>query len=744
MNNVNNSGSKDPSGTIDKNLGVLINIVEAVHKSNDLNEIYNTALDLVIELEKVDMATIYLVDESKNEAVLQAQRNFPEDYVKNASRIPRGRGITWHVIQTGEILNVEDVHKHPVGPAGKRVGFHGVLGVPIMLDQKAIGVIYFVRYEDEKFTQSEVELLTTIGDQIAIAIARAKQTQELERRNQNLSVLSAITENVHKSVDLENTYESFLKMTEDIDVFDLMVLYLIEGTGQDQVAVLQIQSGFPQEYLDRASRIPRGVGVTWKVIESGEHSYYESMNDEENVVGPAGRALGSRSILSIPLKSASQTIGVIHFMSLEKKSFSKIEMDILFSLGNQIGTAISKAKTFKEASDRALELESLYENLQSAQSQLIQSEKLASLGQLVSSIAHEINNPLTPILGYSQLLISQSSVDPVKQDKFLGVIHESAEKVKRIVENLLSFARTDKPNREYTDINKIVEKAVEFREYQLGVENIEIQRDYDSELPKTMADANQMQQVFTNIILNAYYAMVNGENGSGRLTVSTCSDDEKELKIMISDNGPGIEEEVLKKIFDPFFTTKPLGIGTGLGLSVSYGIVKEHQGEIVVDTELGKGTKFTVILPVIDYSEYMYMQSMTLEEEQLSDMSSNKANIEKVLIVEDEEIITTLIKGILENGGYSVDLASNGEDALAKIDGNNYVFIVCDIKMPQMDGKEFFSRIRVLNEGLASKILFMTGDPSKETLDFIRETGNSYLAKPFKIEEFMEAITDLG
>ena len=739
---MSNSGSKDLKETIDKNLGVLINIVEAVHKSNDLKEIYNTALDLVIELDKVDMIVIYLVDESKNEAVLQAQRNFPEDYVENAGRIPRGRGITWDIIQSGEILNVEDIQKHSIGPAGKRVGYHGVLGVPVKLDRKTIGVIWFARYKDEKFTNSEVELLTTIGDQIAIAIARAKQTQELEKRNQNLSVLSAIAENVHKSVDLKHTYGSFLEMTEGVDIFDLMALYLVEGKGEDQEAVLQIQSGFPEDYIKKASRIPPGVGVTWKVIESGEHSYYESMNDEENVIGPAGRALGSRSILSIPLKSGSQTIGVIHFTSLEKKAFSKIEMDFLFSLGNQIGSAISKAKSFEEANDRARELEGLYENLQSAQSQLIQSEKLASLGQLVSSIAHEINNPLTPILGYSQLLMSQTSVDPVKQDKFLGVINESAEKVKRIVENLLSFARTDKPNREYADVNKIVEKAVEFREYHLGVENIEIQRDYDHKLPKTMVDANQLQQVFTNIILNAYYALANQGNGGGRLKVSTCSEDSK-VKIAISDDGPGIEEEVLKKIFDPFFTTKPPGIGTGLGLSVSYGIVKEHQGDIIVDTELGKGTKFTVILPVLNYSEYMYMRSKTLEEEQLNKMRGDKANTEKVLIVEDEEIITTLIKGILENEGYSVDLASNGEDALTKIDGSRYIFIVCDIKMPHMDGKEFFNRVKVLNNELASRILFITGDPSKDTLDFIQETGNSYLAKPFKIEEFMAAVTDM-
>lgn len=737
---MSNPRSNELTDIIDKNLGVLINIVEAVHKSNDLKEIYNTALDMVIEVEKVDMAIIYLVDEMTNEAVMQAQRNFPEDYIRSAARVPYGKGITWEVIQSGEILNVEDIHKHPIGPAGKRVGYHGVLAVPIMLDQKAIGVIFFVRYEDEKFTSREVELLTTIGNQIAIAIAKVKQTQELEERNLNLSVLSAIAENVHKSVDLKLTFETFLEMSKELDIYDLMVLYLVEGKGDNREAVLQIQSGLPEEFLERASRIPSPVGVTWKVINSGEQIYYENIGDENSDVGPAGKALGPRSILSIPLKSDDQTIGVIHFISLEKKAFNKEELDFLFSLGNQIGTATAKAKTFEEAKQRTQELEGLYENLQSAQSQLIQSEKLASLGQLVSSIAHEINNPLTPILGYSQLLIAQTTVDQEKQEKFLRVINESAEKVKRIVENLLSFARTDKPNREYADLNKVVEKAVEFREYQLGIENIEVRRYFDPELPKTMADSNQLQQVFTNIILNAYHAMANMENGGGRLEVRTGSKDGKTVEITIADDGPGIADEVLNKIFDPFFTTKPPGIGTGLGLSVSYGIVKEHQGDIVVDTQIGKGTKFTVILPVLDYSEYMNMQ---LEEEQLRDMRGNKADLEKVLIVEDEEIITTLIKGILENDGYSVDLASNGEDALAKIDGSRYVFIVCDIKMPQMDGKEFFNRVKTLNGGLASKILFITGDPSKDTLDFIQETGNSYLAKPFKIEEFMTAVTDM-
>ena len=167
------------------NLRVLIKVVEAVHKSSDLKGIYDTALDLVVELEKVDMAAIYIADEGSGAAVLQAHRNFPPEYIKKASVIPYPVGITWRVVNSGQILNIDDINRvKDVGPAGRKAGFHGILGVPILLEGRAIGVIWFARYEEEKFTRSEVELLTTIGNQVAIAIARAKQTSKLEERNE--------------------------------------------------------------------------------------------------------------------------------------------------------------------------------------------------------------------------------------------------------------------------------------------------------------------------------------------------------------------------------------------------------------------------------------------------------------------------------------------------------------------------------------------------------------------------------
>lgn len=722
------------------NLRILIKIAETVHNSSDLNEIYNTALDLVMELEKVDMAAIYLVEEGTNSAVLQAHRNFPPAYIEKASVIPYPAGITWKVINSGRMLNIDDIDKvQEIGPAGRKAGYHGILGVPILYGGKAIGVIWFARYEEERFTSSEVELLTSIGNQIAIAIARAKQTSELEERNENLSVLSAIVEKVYGSADLNLIFETFLDMIGGMKMIDIMCVYLVEGEGDEREAVLRIQRGLPAEYIEKAGRIPYPKGITWEVINKGEPVYFRSLPGEPCPLGPAGKALSPGVVLSLPLKRKGQTIGVVHFTRKKRGEFEKYQLDVLHSLGNQIGTAVSKAKMFEESGQRAKELEWLYRDLKATQDQLIQSEKLASLGQLVSSIAHEINNPLTPILGYAQMLIASPETEEEKRQRFIEVIYSSADKVRKIVENLLSFARKDKPRREYVNINDILKNTVELRQYQLELDNIGVVMDLDADLPRTMADSTQIDQVFTNIIMNACHAISGTGARGGTITIKTRTGTSGDIEAVITDTGPGIPEEIIHRIFDPFFTTKPTGVGTGLGLSVSYGLMKEHSGEILVESEPGKGASFIVRLPVRDYKDYLLV-----EEEDENGTGGEEAVPERkgrrVLVVDDEELVTMLVEGILEGEGFDADFVTNGEEALSLIKKVEYSIIICDIKMPQMNGMEFYRRVKEMNADLAGRMLFMTGDTGPETMEFVNGTGNRLLAKPFKIEEFRDAL----
>ncbi len=583
-----------------EDLNILITFIRAVHKASNLEEIYRVALDSVVELENVDIACIYLVNEIGNEAVMQDHRNFPEGFIQKAGRIPHPKGVTWKVINTREILNVKNAEKDPdVGPAGRDLGFRSMLGIPINLEGKTIGVIWLLSYREHLFTKSEEELLTSIGSQIAIAIARAKQTRELAERNRNLSILSAISQSVHQSIDLDHIYKTILDVTKDLKFIDLVSVYLVEGEGDEREAVLQIHRGYTEEYIIRASRIPYGRGVTWKVIEGGEPVYFPDASDPSTTIGPAGKTLGKRALLCIPVKSGNGTIGMISFSSFEKVSFSEQELDFLLSLGNQIGTAIAKVKIFEEMKQRTQELRILYENIKSAQERLIQSEKLASLGQLVLNIAHEVNNPLTPILGYSRLLLDKPKVDTERRQNAIEVIHKSAERLKKVVENLLSFSQEGKPGREYVNINYLIERAIELRGYDLKLGDIEIIKELSPELPRIVADPNQIQQVFTNIILNAEQAMADTEK-KGQLKVRTRVKEEGVVDISFSDNGPGIPKEILGKVFDPFFTTKPVGKGTGLGLSISYGIIRDHGGDIYALSEDGKGATLIIELPIFE------------------------------------------------------------------------------------------------------------------------------------------------
>jgi two-component system NtrC family sensor kinase len=229
------------------------------------------------------------------------------------------------------------------------------------------------------------------------------------------------------------------------------------------------------------------------------------------------------------------------------------------------------------------------------QLQLLQSEKLSALGELISGVAHELNNPLTGVIGYSQLLAGIDCDERVRRG--LQRVYAEARRCHRVVQNLLVFARKHAPERQYISINEILENTLELQAYQLRVDDITVRPDLSKDLPRTMGDYHQLQQVFVNIINNAHHAMNEAGQGGVLSIRSTLALDR--IRVEIADTGPGIMSGDLKKIFDPFFTTKHSGQGTGLGLSICYGIVEEHEGRILVSSGVGRGTVFTIDLPVL-------------------------------------------------------------------------------------------------------------------------------------------------
>jgi len=372
------------------------------------------------------------------------------------------------------------------------------------------------------------------------------------------------------------------------------------------------------------------------------------------------------------------------------------------------------------------------------QQQLIQSEKLSAIGELISGIAHELNNPLTGVMGYSQLLQLREDLDDRAKEN-LYKINNLALRCQRIVQNLLSFARKQKPERTLTDINEIIEKTVELRSYELQVNNIEIHRYLDPNLPKTIADAHQLQQVFLNIITNAEQAMLES-NGKGQLKIRTRTDSQNaNIIVEIKDDGPGIPENHLNRIFDPFFTTKEVGKGTGLGLSLSYGMIKEHGGNIYVRSRLNEGSTFFVEIPI--------MANLQNDIESAAETSVLGLDFEKlvrnkrILVVDDEKYILDFFVEAFQAVPMYVDTVNNGQAALQKMENFQYDIVITDFRMPQMSGKELFNWIREHRPRLANRIIFVTGDTvSNETRSFFEENHSRFLAKPFKIEEVKEVI----
>jgi two-component system NtrC family sensor kinase len=364
---------------------------------------------------------------------------------------------------------------------------------------------------------------------------------------------------------------------------------------------------------------------------------------------------------------------------------------------------------------------------------LLQTDKLAALGQMVAGIAHELNNPLTTIMGYGHLLLERQL-----DAKALGEAHricQEAERAARVVRSLLMLARESKLERTVVHLNEIVERTLRLCSYDLQRSGIAVELDLDPQLPPTLANPVQLQQVVLNLVVNGQQAIVESGN-PGRIALRTRHASER-LLLHVEDNGPGIPPDLHDRIFDPFFTTKPVGVGTGLGLSIVNGILRQHGGEIQVASMPGAGATFTASFPI---------STGRVDPQHRRTGPDDRPPSSRILVAEDEPGVAQLIHDVLSGEGHQVDLATDGEEALERVKAAEYDLVICDWRMRNLDGPQLY---RSLGNGNGNghardRLLLISSDPTIcSSSEFLRETRPACLTKPFLLPELKSSVAAL-
>jgi signal transduction histidine kinase/CheY-like chemotaxis protein len=385
------------------------------------------------------------------------------------------------------------------------------------------------------------------------------------------------------------------------------------------------------------------------------------------------------------------------------------------------------------------------------QARLLQTEKLAALGQMVSGVAHELSNPLTSISGYAQRLLLRT--DLTGRSEEVHRIFSEAERANAILRQMLVSVRETPREPRPIALNQLVLRTVELQRMSMAAEKVHVDMDLDPLLPPVRADAGQLQQVLMNLINNARQAL-EGQGNGGTIRLRSERVGTQRVRLEVSDTGPGIPEEVQARIFDPFFTTKPEGVGTGLGLSIVLSIVREHHGQVYVQSTPGRGAKFVIEFPAAAEPgrarRYRGAQEGKAAHEDVElrgaageDLQPRVAEVSRrrALVVEDEPTVAQLIADVLRDNGFEVKVLLNGREAPEEASSAEFDLVICDVKMPGLDGPHFYRSLVKAGNPLQHKFLFVTGDVlAAQTRQFLEKNRLPHVAKPFRIEEFTEKV----
>ncbi|PYM32525.1 MAG: hypothetical protein DME17_20455 [Candidatus Rokuibacteriota bacterium] len=447
-------------------------------------------------------------------------------------------------------------------------------------------------------------------------------------------------------------------------------------------------------------------------------------------------SLKSRPFLSpIPGRTEEGLIVPVHlgellvgfFMLLDRMNpepWSQDDFEVLETLAAHVAVCLQNARLYKKVTEQ-------YEALEVAQARRVQTEKLATMGTLLAGVAHELNNPLSVILGHTAILCQTSKDESLRARA--GKIASASERCARIVKNFLAIARERPPERESVSLHQVVEEAVELLAYHLRSDGVDVVMALADDVPALWADPHQLHQVVVNLVSNAHHAMRKSPPPRTITVTSRFEPARALVRLEVADTGPGVPPEVRSRIFDPFFTTKPTGEGTGLGLSLCQGIIEGHAGSIWLADSTGRGAVFVIELPAKE-------TPATVQSRAERDLSTTIGG-RVVLIIDDEPEILELLVDVLRSDGLEAETACSGASAKEKLRERTFDLVLSDVRMPELDGAGLYRELERIDPNLTSRFVFMTGDSlSAETRQFIERVGALSLSKPFSPDEVRRVV----
>lgn len=701
----------------------LNSISRKVSESLDLDQVLSATLEQVIKLMEVDAGIIYLWDPEAQILRVRAHRGLSPAYVGGVNRIRMGEGLVGTVAESGEPAVVEDVQNDPriIRPQYVRgEGIRSVLMVPLKTKAATLGMFYVATRLLRHFTSREVELMVSVGSHVATAIENARlfeesraQSEALDEQGRRLFLLHLTSRFLSTESDPDRLLRRLVGAATELIGARYGALAVL---GDDGKVVKFLTAGISNELKERIGSPPEGRGLLGYVFREGKTLRIDDLAPHPEAAGVPLHHPVMKNLLAAPIRYQEKTLGAL-YLTEKEGGFTADDENILATLCVDAAVAMENAKLLED-------LKNALEEVKAAQERVVRAATLSAVGELAAGSAHHLNNILAVIVGRAQILLRDAK-DPALE-RSLRIVERAALDGAEVVRRVQQFSRT-RVRSEYSpvDLNQIAGEVIEITrprwqdEAQSQGRLIETVLDAGP-VPPVSGQPSELREVVVNLILNAVDALPEG----GQITLRIWADGER-IFLSVADNGVGMSAEVKARAFEPFFTTKGVK-STGLGLSVTHGIIQRHGGEITVESEEGKGTTMILALPALKFGA-----------SEAKAPSNGKAHPARILLIDDEADVREALADLLALEGHTVTYATDGYQGIAKLEVGAFDLVLTDLGMPGINGWQVAEAVK--SQFPQMPVVLVTGwantlEPGEE------ERVDGVLTKPFQVSALRDLL----